>query len=172
MLRFPKLVYNNKFSLPSLPPPGTFDGQTILITGGSTGIGLATAVHFVNLGASLVIITARSIENGEAAKISIIAQTSCSEGVIKVMKLDMSTFAGTRDFAEQIKSTLKNIDYVLLNAGTLNTKFALGKEGYEETNQVNALSTGLLGLLLLPWIKEAGRGKAHMAFVTSGLHRC
>lgn len=60
---------------------------------------------------------------------------------------------------------------MLLNAGLLNTKFQKGKEGYEETIQVNVLSTALLGLLLLPWMKEVGRGKAHLGFVTSGLHK-
>ena len=37
--------------------------------------------------------------------------------------------------------------------------------------QVNVLSTALLALLLLPWLKSAGRGKAHLGIVGSGLHR-
>jgi hypothetical protein len=50
----PKLIFSNKFLIPSLPPPGTFKDKKILITGASGGLGLATAVHYVNLGASLV----------------------------------------------------------------------------------------------------------------------
>jgi NAD(P)-dependent dehydrogenase (short-subunit alcohol dehydrogenase family) len=83
----------------------------------------------------------------------------------------MSTLASTQAFAERVKAEVQTIDFVLLNAGLLNRNFKLGKEGYEETIQVNALSTALLGLLLLPWMKEAGRGKAHLGVVTSGLHR-
>ncbi len=87
------------------------------------------------------------------------------------MLLDMSTLAATESFADQIKSEIKDIDIVLLNAGALNTTFHFGAEGYEQTIQVTVLSTALLALTLLPWMKEAGKGRAHLAFVTSGRHR-
>ena len=90
---------------------------------------------------------------------------------MKAMKLDMSTLASTKAFADRIKSDVKKIDYVLLNAGVLNKGFKEGEEGFEEMIQVNVLSTALLGLLLLPWMKEVGGGKAHLGFVTSGTHR-
>jgi len=63
------------------------------------------------------------------------------------------------------------IDYVLLNPGLLNREFKLGEEGFEESIQVNVLSTALLALLLLPWMEEKGKGKAHLGFVTSGTNR-
>ena len=53
MLRLPKVIFTNKFLLPALPPPGTFKDKKVLIIGASGGLGLATAVHYVNLGASL-----------------------------------------------------------------------------------------------------------------------
>lgn len=63
------------------------------------------------------------------------------------------------------------MDVVLLNAGWISAKYMEGKEGFEETIQTNVLSTALLALLLLPWLKKVGGGKAHMGFVTSGVHR-
>ena len=36
-------------------PAGTFDGDSVLVTGGGTGLGLAIAVEFARLGASLVL---------------------------------------------------------------------------------------------------------------------
>lgn len=166
------MIYRNKLGLPSLPPSGTFKGQTILITGGSGGIGLATAVHFVKLGASTVIITARTAAKGEAAKASIEAQTGTTgKGTVKVMELGMSTFALTKEFAGRLKNEVKSIDVVILNAGMMATTFKLGKEGFEESIEVNTLSTSLLAILLLPWLKDVGKGKAHLVFVTSGLHR-
>lgn len=173
MFALPKLIYRNKLNLPSLPPQGTFKDQTILITGASGGLGLATAVHFVNLGAASVIITTRTAEKGAAAKATIETQTGTTgKDVVKIMELDMSTFEGIKDFADRVKKEVKVIDYVLLNAGLFNTSFKMGKEGFEETVEVNCISTTLLALLLLPWIKENGRGQAHLGFVTSGLHRC
>jgi NAD(P)-dependent dehydrogenase (short-subunit alcohol dehydrogenase family) len=135
MLRIPKIIYNNKFNLPSLPPPGSFKDQTILITGGNSGLGLATAVHFINLGASTVIITTRHATKGEAAKASTEAQTNTT-GKVKVMELDMSTFASVKDFADRVKQEVKSIDYVLLNAGLLNNAGRVSPDGFEETLQV------------------------------------
>jgi len=87
------------------------------------------------------------------------------------MELDMSTFASVQSFASQVEAEIKTINYVLLNAGLMNIEFLLGQEGYEEMLQVNVLSTALLALLLLPWVKEAGGGTAHLGIVTSGTHR-
>ena len=60
--------------LPSPPPagetalrPGTFDGQTVLITGGGTGLGKAIASEFARLGAAIVI-ASRSAEHLEAGR--------------------------------------------------------------------------------------------------------
>lgn len=172
MLKFPRTVWRNHYDLPTLPPPGTFDGQRILITGASGGLGLATAIHFVNLGASNVIITARTLAKGEAAKAHIEEQTNTQgKGTVTVMDLEMDTLASTKAFAEKLMAEVKTVDYVLLNAGLLTASFKLSEEEYEESIQVNVLSTALLSLLLLPWLKVAGKGKAHLGIVTSGRHR-
>ena len=46
----------------------TFDGQVVLITGGSSGIGEQMAKDFVRKGASKVIIAARRVEEMERVK--------------------------------------------------------------------------------------------------------
>lgn len=172
MLKLPRLIYANKFALPPLPPAGAFNGQTILITGGTSGLGLAAAVHFLNLGASRVMITGRTLAKGLSAKSSIESQVCIQNpGKVDVRLLDMSTFAAIEEFAESVKLEVKSIDYVLLNAGVMAKSFRMTEEGYEETVFVNCLGTTLLALLLLPWLKVAGNGKAHLGIVSSGLHK-
>lgn len=48
--------------------PGTFDGQTVFVTGGGTGLGKAVAVQFAQLGAAIVIASRKPehLEAGEA----------------------------------------------------------------------------------------------------------
>lgn len=55
------------FVTPGLPTKA-FAGQTIIVTGSSTGLGFEAARHFVRLKASLVILAVRDIKKGQQAK--------------------------------------------------------------------------------------------------------
>jgi NAD(P)-dependent dehydrogenase (short-subunit alcohol dehydrogenase family) len=78
----------------------------------------------------------------------------------------MSTFAGTKTFADRVTREVKEIDVVCLNVGAISTEFQTGEEGWEKMVEI-FLATTLLALLLLPWMKEAGKGNAHLGIVTS-----
>lgn len=85
----------------------------------------------------------------------------------------MSTFAGVKSFVDALQADFKAIDIVLLNAGVYKMTYEQSPDGWEETLQVNTLSTILLGQLLLPWMKAsppADRRTQHLGFVSSGLH--
>ncbi|KAJ9132604.1 NAD(P)-binding protein [Pleurostoma richardsiae] len=160
----------------ALPPVGTFTGKTVVVTGGTSGLGLAAAVHFVNLGADEVVITCRNAPRGEAARAKIEAETgTVGKKRVTVMELDMDRFASVVAFADELKRRYgqKGVDDVVLNAGVFMPTFRQSPQGWEESIQVNTLSTVLLALLLLPWMKASRKQRQsapHLTFVSSGTH--
>jgi NAD(P)-dependent dehydrogenase (short-subunit alcohol dehydrogenase family) len=155
----------------NFPPNLSFAGQSVLITGGSTGLGLETAIHYVTLGASPVIITARSEARGKEAVATIESRTG-KKGIVQVRSLDMDSFSEVKRFVEGLENEVHAIDIVLLNAGCFAVDYKLSADGWEQDLQVNTLATALLAVLLLPWmrsVKQPGKVQ-HLGIVGSGNH--
>ena len=157
---------------PPAPPQADFSGKTVLVTGANIGLGLETVAHYVRLNASSVILTSRNVDNGERAKAEIEARYS-RQGVISVWQLDMSRFANVESFAKRVEAELPRLDMAVLNAGVHTAKYTKSPEGWEETLQVNTLSTSLLAILLLPKLEKAKSSTSmpHMHIVGSTMHR-
>lgn len=129
---------------PALPPADAFSGQTILVTGGTSGLGVAAAVHYLNLGAKEVIITARKATSARAeeAKQRILAQTSGGKksktknssngkGEVTIMELDMNSYASCLSLVDSLKAKYAagGLDVVVLNAGSMNNEFVKSPAG-------------------------------------------
>ncbi|KAJ5915383.1 hypothetical protein N7466_011316 [Penicillium verhagenii] len=134
-------------------PTTSFAGQTIIVTGSSTGLGLEAARHFVRLGAARVILAVRSIKKGEDAKASIEASTN-RKNVIEVWQVDMSNYESIKAFAKKCDS-LDRLDVLVANAGVLRNTFE-ECEGTEVSIVVNVIGTFLLALNLLPIMRKSG----------------
>ncbi|KAK2686841.1 hypothetical protein QWA68_014723 [Fusarium oxysporum] len=165
-----------KWSPEPLPPRGTFDGQTVLVTGGTGGLGLATAKHFATLGAAKVVITYRNKPRAETARqqIETAARAAGREQVVvETMELDLTRYSSCTSFFDELVRRTNSIDIVILNAGTFNPQFIMSPEGWEETIQANTLCTSLLAILLLKWMKAGRQNRqspASIVFVSSGRH--
>lgn len=137
----------------TLPKPTKrFTGQTIIVTGSNTGLGLEAARNLVQLDAAKVILAVRNIEKGNAAKSSIEATTG-RQDVVEVWELDLSRYGSVKAFAERANKTLERLDVVVENAGVLTQNWAMAEDN-EITITVNVVSTFLLALLLLPKLRE------------------
>lgn len=135
-------------------PTHKFTGQTIIITGSNIGMGLEAARHFVHLDAAKVILAVRTIAKGEAAKTSI--ETSTKRlNVVEIWELDLASYDSVKTFAEKAKG-LERLDIVVENAGIFVFGYEM-KEEDESTITVNVVSTLLLGLLLMPKLRETAR---------------
>lgn len=156
----------------SLPKP-TYDytGKTVIVTGSNVGLGKEAARHFVQLGASTVILAVRSIEKGEAAKRDI-ETTTRTDNVVKVMQLDMSSYQSVLDFSAKASKELDRIDVALLNAGVARGEWETA-EGEESTITINVTSTFLLALSLLPKLKDTAakhNTRPNLTIVSSEVH--
>ncbi|KAJ9139080.1 Retinol dehydrogenase 12 [Pleurostoma richardsiae] len=136
-----------------IPVPTTsFAGQTVIVTGSNTGLGLEAARHFVRLDAARVILAVRSVKKGESAQASIEASTNRKD-VVEVWQVDMSDYDSIRNFTIRCGS-LDRLDVVIANAGVLRNTYE-ESGGTEITIKVNVIGTFLLVLNLLPILRKS-----------------
>jgi len=122
----------------------TIEDRTVLITGGNSGIGLATAIGLANAGAR-VVITTRNHEKGEAARAQIADQTGVSVGV---GNLDLSSLDSVRQFANDFTSSHDELAVLVNNAGAVIGSRKTTSDGFELTFGANHVGPFLLTNLL------------------------
>jgi NAD(P)-dependent dehydrogenase (short-subunit alcohol dehydrogenase family) len=126
---------------------GKLEGKIALITGGNSGIGLATAKRFVNEGAYVFITGRRDPELAVAVK-EIGRNVTCVQG-------DVSNLSDLDRLFDRIKREKGKLDIVFANAGLANVA-PLGEiteEHYDSIFSVNVkglLFTVQKGLPLMP----------------------
>lgn len=111
--------------------PLSFEGQTVIVTGGTRGIGKAIAELYLSMGAK-VIVTGR-------------AKNSEIQGKFTYCSLDCSVQSSVEDFVDYI-GRLSKLDVLVNNAGInkINLVEQINVEDFDELYQVNLKSPFLL----------------------------
>ncbi|ERF69017.1 hypothetical protein EPUS_06704 [Endocarpon pusillum Z07020] len=159
------------------PPLPTTDltGQTIIVTGANTGLGLECAKHMVRVNISTLILACRSIDKGEAARELLLSSKRTTEKAttkIEVWPLDMSRYASVLEFADRCERSLTRLDAVIEIAGISQPTYQVAEDN-ESTITVNVISIFLLTFLTLPKLREsaARHGKmGRLSIVGSAVH--
>jgi NAD(P)-dependent dehydrogenase (short-subunit alcohol dehydrogenase family) len=120
-------------------------GKTVIVTGGNSGIGEATAVALARAGAR-TFITARDRGRGGKA-VEAIREASGSDQV-ELVVFDLGDLASVRAGAAEILDRCPRIDVLINNAGLVLTDRSETVDGYESTFAVNHLGPFLLTELL------------------------
>lgn len=161
-------LLKSQYTPPTDPRAISFAGKTVVLTGATSGLGYEAAIKFLNQGVELLVIGSRSLERGQRTKEALERCTGRS-GVIQVWELEMNSFQSVKSFASRVNNELNRLHIALLNAGLWNREYTKSPENWEETLQVNTLSTSLLALLLLPKMRESATDSdpTHVSVVSS-----
>jgi len=126
--------------------------QHILITGGNTGIGKATATALAKKGNTIVI--ACRNENKAKQAVADIKAASKNES-IHYLSCDLASFDSIKTCAAAYRQQFGQLDILINNAGLVTDKLQFTKEGFELQIGVNHLGHFLLTKQLLDLLEKA-----------------
>jgi NAD(P)-dependent dehydrogenase (short-subunit alcohol dehydrogenase family) len=133
-------------------------GLRVLITGGSRGLGAATARRFVAAGAT-VLTASRN-------------RPSHSSGETFV-EADLSTSQGVAELGRRVMEQMGGVDVLVNNAGAASAPaptLERSDSSWQADLEMNLLSTVRLDRALVPGMAEPGRGiVVHVSSIASGL---
>ena len=139
-------------------------GKTVLVTGGTNGLGLVTARELARMGAQVTIIS-RNAEKCAAVAETIQAETG---NPVDFIVADLATLAGIRQAAASFKQRHTQLHVLVNNAGAMFARRQLTSDGFEMTFALNHLNYFLLTNLLLDVLKASA--PARIVNVSSGAH--
>jgi retinol dehydrogenase-14 len=145
--------------------PGPMTGRTVLVTGGTGGIGRATAAGLAAMGARLAI-TGRDRGRAETAADDIRANGGPP---VDVFVADMSAQDEVRRLASEVLQALPRLDVLVNNVGGFWNTRHLTADGLERTFALNHLAPFLLTHLLVDRLVESA--PARVVTVSSDAQR-
>ena len=141
-------------------------GKTVLVTGGTAGIGLVTARALAQKGAAVTIV-GRNPQRGEQAARAIRAEVPGAE--VRFERADLSLLDENRRLARIVAESADRLDVLVNNAGAIFSRRQVTADGLEATFALNHMSYFLLTNLLLNRLRAAEAGR--IVVVASIAHR-
>jgi NAD(P)-dependent dehydrogenase (short-subunit alcohol dehydrogenase family) len=137
--------------------------RTVVITGGTGGIGFQSALGIAKTGAR-VLVTGRNRGRGEAAVRRLVEESGNDS--VELVVGDLSSIAAVDALADELLGRAARIGVLVNNAGYLGNEPSTSADGLEMHFAVNVLAPWRLTKALLPALKAAGQ--ARVLNVTGG----
>ena len=140
----------------------SFKGKSVIVTGGSKGIGRGIATVFARQGAK-VTITARG---EEALKLA----TAEIEGDVRYELCDVSDWASVQSMVANVIKTHGGLDVICANAGAFpQTKIIdMDPEEWDDVMATNLRSSFLCVKAVIPHFEKAGKGRVVLTSSITG----
>lgn len=140
----------------------SFKGKSVIVTGGSKGIGRGIATVFARQGAK-VTITARG---EEALKLA----TAEIEGDVRYELCDVSDWASVQSMVANVVMTQGGLDVICANAGAFpQTKIIdMDPEEWDDVMATNLRSSFLCVKAVIPHFEKAGKGRVVLTSSITG----
>lgn len=129
------------FRPPPQPAINAYSDKVVCIVGGTSGVGRAAAIQFLQFGAEEVIITCRTAAGGESARqfIETALKTGAGSsktqpvGKLTAMELDLLEWESVKLFVgklRKVRAGVGGLDYLILNAAVIQTRFQVSPTGW------------------------------------------
>ncbi len=135
----------------------SFDGQVVLITGASTGIGAAIARAFGQAGASVVVHYGRSEEAAQA----VVRDVEAAGGAALLAQAEVTDSAQLAALYDAAIARFGRVDVLINNAGSLVQRVPIPETSdafVHEVLDINFTSTVAMCRLVVPGMRRQGRG--------------
>jgi len=141
-------------------------GRRVLITGGNSGIGKATALGLARMGAEVVLAGHDSRKTSDA-----IEEISNKAGSTSIsnLEVDLASLDSVRRLANHFMDRYDRLDVLINNAGVFPVRQKLTSDGFEYQIGINHLSHYLLTGLLIPCLMKSQ--SARILNISSQMHR-
>ena len=134
--------------------PPAIPGQVAVVTGATSGIGLATATALAALGATVHLVG----RNAERAREAAAMVESAGPGTVHIDLVDMADLDAVAAFAAGLTERYEKLDVLVHNAGALSRTYRTTPAGTEQTVATQVLGPYVLTATLAPLLCAALAG--------------
>jgi NAD(P)-dependent dehydrogenase (short-subunit alcohol dehydrogenase family) len=145
---------------------GDQQGRVAVVTGGSGGLGLATAKALAEHGATVVL---AGRDQGRTQEAAARIRAELTGAPVQTAELDLASLESVRKAAADLTGRFSQLDLLINNAGLMMPPYGLTKDGFELQFGTNHLGHFALTGLLLPVLLATPGSR--VVTVASSAHR-